>query len=162
MSNRKRTPDKEPEAQTGTAVAKPAAAANDNAPAQTGTAVAEPPATEASANKPTFAERVGQRKWVAAPDPFGIDGDYLAGVRLLESKRDRQMALRFEEKPSKEVIDKLKDAGYHWNPVDRIWAHPVREDSAHTTRVEATDLYKAVVLMIRQERGIEAGPEIPF
>ena len=160
MSNRKRTPDKEPEAEAGTAVAEPQAAANDNAPAETGTAVAEPPATEAK--KPTFAERVGQRKWVAAPDPFGIDGDYLAGVRLLESKRDRQMALRFEEKPSKEVIDKLKDAGYHWNPVDRIWAHPVRPDTAHATRVEATDLYKAVVRMIRQERGIEAGPEVPF
>jgi hypothetical protein len=43
MSNRKRTPDKEPEAEAATAVAEPQAAANDNAPVETGTAVAETP-----------------------------------------------------------------------------------------------------------------------
>jgi hypothetical protein len=150
MSNRKRTPDQEPQAETATtAVAAPPAAANDSAPA-------------ANDNKPTFAERVGQRKWTATPDPFGIASDSLAGVRLLEGKQDRQMALKFEEKPSAAVIDKLKDAGYHWNPVDRIWAHPVRSDSAMSTRIDAERLYQEVRMMIRQERGIETGPEVPF
>jgi hypothetical protein len=157
MSNRKRTPDdKSTEsateatpAATGTAVAEPPAAANDTAPA-------------ANDNKPSFAERVGQRQRVTAADPFGVAGDYLAGVRLFESKQDRQMALKFEEKPSAAVIDKLKDAGYHWNPVDKIWAHPVRSDSAMSTRIDAERLYQEVRQMIRQERGIEGGQEVPF
>ena len=70
MSSRKRTPDKES--------------------TETTTAVAEPPAAEAGADKQSFADRVGQKKWVTAPDPFGIAKDNLAGVRLFESKQDRQ------------------------------------------------------------------------
>src|SRR5690242_19418411 len=77
--SRKRTPDEKP-AEDSTAVAEPPAAANDNAPA-------------ANDNQPSFTERVGQRQRVSAADPYGIAGDYLAGVRLFESKRDRQMAL---------------------------------------------------------------------
>jgi len=147
MSSRKRTPDKES--------------------TETTTAVAEPPAAEASPDKPSFAERVGQRKWVPAPDPFGIATDNLAGVRLFESKRDRQMAIKFgdgrpEDKPSQAVIDKVKEAGYRWNPTDRIWAHPVEADSAIRTRIEAGRLYEEVRQMIRREKGIETGQEIPF
>jgi len=146
--SRKRTPDEQP-AEASTAVAEPPAAANDNAPA-------------ANDNKPSFAERVGQRQRASAADPYGIAGDYLAGVRLFESKRDRQMALKFEDKPSQAVIDKLKEAGYRWNPVDKIWAHPVRSDSAMSTRIEAERLYQEVRQMIRQEKGIETSQEVPF
>jgi hypothetical protein len=108
--SRKRTPDEQP-AEASTAVTEPPAAANDNAPA-------------ANDNQPSFAERVGQRQRISAADPFGIAKDNLAGVRLFDSKRDRQVALKFEEKPSQPVIDKLKDAGFHWEPTDKIWAHP--------------------------------------
>src|SRR5437667_8212420 len=113
--SRKRTPDEK---------------STETTTAETAIAVTEPPAAEAGADKPSFAERVGQKKRPSVADPYGIAGDYLAGVRLFESKQDRQMALKFEEKPSQAVIDKLKDAGYHWNPLDKIWAHPVRPDSA--------------------------------
>ena len=120
-----------------------------------------------SETSPSFAERVGQKKRVSAPDPFGIATDYLAGVRLFESKQDRQMAIKFgegrpEDKPSQAVIDTMKEAGYRWNPSDRIWAHPVRSESAMSTRIEAERLYQDVRQMIRQEKGIEAGPEIPL
>jgi hypothetical protein len=145
MSSRERTPDEES--------------------TQTPTAVAEPPAAEAQGQ--SFADRVGQKKWVSAPDPFGIATDNLAGVRLFESKRDRQMAIKFgegrtEDKPSQAVIDRMKDAGYRWNPADRIWAHPVSAESAMATRIEAERLYQEVRQMIRQEKGIEAGPELSF
>ena len=146
--SRKRTPEEQP-AEASTAVAEPPAAANDNAPA-------------ANDNQPSFAERVGQRQRVSTADPFGIAGDYQAGVRLFESKRDRQMALKFEEKPGQAVIDRLKEAGYHWNPLDKIWAHPVRAESAMSTRIEAERLYQEVRQMIRQEKGIETGQEVPF
>ena len=147
MSSRERTPD-EPSTETTTAVA-------------------EPTATGTEADRPSFAERVGQRNRVTAPDPFGIASDYLAGVRLFESKRDRQVAIKFgegrpEDKPSQAVIDRLKESGYHWNPSDRIWAHPVVSESARSTRIEAERLYQEVRQMIRQEKGIETGPEVPF
>src|SRR6202162_4519717 len=121
MSSRKRTPDKES--------------------TETTTAVAEPPAPEAKPEGQSFAERVGQRKWVAPADPFGIATDNLAGVRLFESKRDRQMAIKFgegrpEDKPSQAVIDTMKEAGFRWNPADRIWTQPARPESRRSHRVE--------------------------
>jgi hypothetical protein len=140
--SRKRTPDQEKPEST--------------------TAVAEPPAAEPTADGQGFADKVGQRKGVTAPDPFGIAVDILAGVRLFESRRDRQMAIKFDDKPGQVVIDKMKEAGYRWNPSDQIWAHPVASDSAMSTRIEAERLYQEVRQMVRQEKGIEDGQEIPF
>ena len=137
----------------------------DQESTETSTAVAEPPAAETNSDGPSFAERVGQRKWTPAPDPFGIATDYQAGVSLFESKRDRRMAIKFgegrpEDKPSQAVIDKMKEAGYRWHPSQRIWAHPVRSESAMGTRIEAERLYQEVCGMIRSEKGIESGPEL--
>ncbi len=148
MSPRKRTPDQEPTAEAASAVA-------------------EPPTAETNAQGQSFADRVGQRKTIMPPDPFGIASDTVAGVQLFESKRHRQMALRFgegrpEDKPSQAVIDKVKEAGYRWNPVDRVWAHQVTPESAMSTRIEAERLYQDVRQMIRQEKGIESGQEISF
>jgi hypothetical protein len=159
MSPRKRTPDKE-STETTTATAEPSAS-------EATTAVAEAPAPEADENGQSFADRVGQKKYVPAPDPFGLAVDNVAGVRLFESKQDRQMALkfgegRFEDKPSQAVIGRLKEAGYRWNPSDRIWAHPVEPESAMTTRIEAKRLYDDVCRMIRQEKSIEPQPDLPF
>lgn len=143
---------------------------NNNTPDQespgTATAVAEPPATDAGADQRSFADKVGKRKPVSIADPFGIAVDVATGIRLFESKRDRQMAIKFgegraEDKPSQAVIDRLKEAEYHWNPTDRIWAHPVG-DSAMSTRIQAERLYQEVRQMVRKDKGIESGPEVPF
>ncbi len=150
MPSRKRTPAQK-STETPTVVAEPPAA-------ETTTAVAEPPAPETNGNGQSFADRVGQKKWVYAPDPFGIATDYQAGVRLFESKQDRQMAIKFEDKPSQAVIDTMKEAGYRWNPSDRIWSHPVWPESAMSTRIDAERLYQEVCKMIRLDKGIE-GPE---
>jgi hypothetical protein len=144
MSSRKGTPDQQ---------------STENA-----SAVAEPPAAEDKADGQSFADKVGQRERVSAPDPFGIARDNLAGVRLFESRQDRQMAIQFgegrrEDKPSQAVIERMKEAGYRWNPSDRIWAFPVGPESAVRTRSEAQRLYQEVCKMIRLEKGIEAGPE---
>ncbi len=145
MSSRKITPDQES--------------------TETTTAVAEPPPPETNANSQSFADRVGQRKRVAAPDPFGIAVDTVAAVRLFESKQDRQMAIMFgdgspQDRPSQAVIDTMKGAGYRWDPSDRIWAYPVQADTARTTRIEAERLYQEVCKMIRLEKSVEAGPDI--
>ena len=162
MSSRKRTPSKEATA-TSTAVAEPPVAE----PPTAETPVVEVPTAETNGNSQSFADRVGQRKWVAAPDPFGIAKDNLAGVRLFESREDGQMAIKFgsgspEDKPSQAVIDKMKEAGYRWNMADRIWTYPVRPDSAMSTRIDAEKLYQEVRQMIRQEKGIEATQDVPF
>ncbi len=133
----------------------------------TTTAATEPPAAEPVADKPGFAERVGQRKRPGAPDPYLIATDTVAGVRLFESKQDKQMAIKFgdgrpEHKPSDAVLDVLRDAGYRWNNRDRIWAYPVQDDAALRTRIEAEQLFQEVRSIIRHEKGIEAGPEIRF
>ena len=143
---------------------------NNNTPDQgsseTPTAVADPSAEDVGADQPSFAERVGRKKPVSVADPFEVAVDTAAGVRLFESKHDRQVAIKFgdgrpEDKPSQAVIDRMKQAGYRWNPSDRIWVHPVRAESAKSTRIEADRLYQEVCKMIRQEKGIEA-PGIPF
>ena len=159
MSPRKRTPDQD-STKTTTATVEPSAS-------ESATAVLEAPSPDANDNGQSFAERVGQRKYVPAPDPFGLAVDKVAGVRLFESKQDRQMAIKFgegrrEDKPSQAVIDKMKEAGYRWNPSDRIWAHRVEADSAMTTRIEAKRLYDDVCQMIRNEKGIESNPDLPF
>jgi len=152
--SRKRNSDQTPSTETTTTIAEPAEAVNDNTPA-------------ANDNQPSFADRVGQKQRPSAPDPFGIAGDYVAGVRLFESKQDRQMAIKFgegrpEDKPSQAVIDKLKDAGYRWNPAHKIWTYPVRADSALRTRIDAERLYQEIRTMIREEKGIAPGQEVPF
>jgi hypothetical protein len=157
MSTRKRTPD-QPSTETSTAVAEPPAAAADTPQAANDNGAPQ----AANDNKPSFAERVGQRKWATAPDPFRIAGDYLAGVYLYESKRDRQMAIKFDEKPPQPVLDKVSEAGFRWDRENQIWAHPVWPSSAMATRINAERLYQEVRAMIRQAKGIEASPEVPF
>jgi hypothetical protein len=138
--SRKRTTDQEPSVETPTAVA-------------------EPPAEEAK----SFAEKIKQER-SRIPDPFGQARDNVAGVRLFISKADDQMAMMFgdgssKDKPSQAVIDKMHEAGWKWNNADRIWA---RKGLFRADQIDAERLYQEVRQMIRQEKGIEPGPEVPF
>jgi hypothetical protein len=128
-------------------------------------AITESSTPETQENSPTFAERVGKKKWTPAPDPFSIATDYQIGVRLFESKRDHQMAIMFgegrmEDKPSLAVLKRLYDAGFRWNQEDRIWACKFKSNNAITTRFEAKRLHREVCNMIRDERGMDPLPEI--
>jgi hypothetical protein len=154
---RKRKPDKEP-ATTDT---------TETTGADASTALAEPVATAAEDTpqavqdtRPSFAERVGQRMRASAAAPYVIAADPVLGIRLYESKRDRQMAIKFEEKPSRAVLDRMHDAGWVWKQADKIWAHAITPEFAAVTRVKAERLYQEVRTMLRQEIG--AGQEIPF
>lgn len=131
----------------------------------TGTAVMEPPVAETPApeSQPSFVEKLArQRNPGIVPDPFGIAGDYVVGVRLFEDRRDRLMAIKFEQKPSAEVLTRMKDSGFRWNPRDQVWVHPIYPDQARQIRIEAERTYQDVCQMIRQERGLGDSPEIPF
>ena len=128
---------------------------------ETTTAAADPPAAEAKPEGKSFADRVGQRKRVPTPDPFPIVTDAVAGVKLFEDKRERLMVIKFDEKPPQAVIDMLNEGGYRWNRIERVWAHPVTDDSAMRTRIEAEWLYQEIRHMVRQEKGIDPAPELP-
>ena len=128
---------------------------------ETTTAAADPPAAEAKPEGKSFADRVGQRKRVSIPDPFPIATDRVVGIKLFEDKRERQMVIKFDDKPTQAVIDMLKEGGYRWNSKERVWTHPVEPDSANTTRIEAEWLYQEIRHIIRQEKGIDPAPELP-
>jgi hypothetical protein len=133
--------------------------------AQAAEPVSAPPVAPA---QESFVERLqrerGQKRPAEnrIPDPFGIASDYAAGVHLFENRQDRLMVIKFDEKPSPEVLDRLKDSGFRWNPRDKVWVSPIRPDSARTIRIEAERTYQVVSSMIRQEKGIGSSPEVPF
>ena len=135
----------------------------DQESTETYTTVTEtPPAAQTAQPSPGFADKVGQKKWVSQPDPYLIGIDTVAGVRLYESKQDRQMAIKFETKPPQPVIDKMHEERWIWKPADKIWSYPVRAETAMRVRIEAERLYQEVSKMIRQEKGIDTSQEIPF
>jgi phage terminase large subunit-like protein len=151
--SRKRTPD---EKSTETTIA-------ETSTAETTTAVAEPPAAETKAEGQTFAERVGQKKWKPDPDPFEIKSDFEAGIHLFRSRRDQQMAIKFDKKPPEAVLDKMREAeGWTWKRADGIWALSFTPDNARSRHILAERLYDEVLPILRQELGIGAGQEVPF
>lgn len=111
----------------------------------------------------SFAERVRrERRPLIASDPFAIAGDMEAGVRLFEGRQDRLMMIKFEEKPGSEVLARMKEYGFRWNPRDMVWVHPVRPDNEHSIRLEAGRLYQEVRSMLRDAKGLQNNQEIPF
>ena len=140
----------------------------DSASEMTGTAVMDPtPQAVAQPQfeeaQPSFVEKLArQRNPGIIPDPFGIAGDREAGVRLFENRRDRLMVIKFEQKPSSDVLTRMKDGGFRWNPRDQVWVHPIYQEQARQIRIEAERTYQEVCQMIRQERGLGSGQEIPL
>lgn len=131
------------------------------------TAVMEPPVPQApevpaAAPEPSFVEKLARQRTGIVPDPFGIAGDYEAGVRLFENRRERLMAIKFDQKPGPEVLTRLKDDGFRWNPRDQVWVHPIYPDQARRIRIDAERTYQDVRQMIRDERGLGTSPDIPF
>ncbi len=158
--SRKRTPE-------------PSNTSTDNQDSTAATATTEPVATQtaepvAVPPQESFVERIqrerGRKRSPESriPDPFGIASDYSAGVHLFENRQERLMVIKFDEKPSPAVLDRLKDSGFRWNPRDKVWVNPIRPETARSTRIEAERAYQVVSGMIRQEKGIESGQEIPF
>ena len=114
-------------------------------------------------NPMSFADRVRrERRPLIASDPFAIAGDMQAGVRLFESRQDRLMMIKFEAKPGNEVLARMKEYGFRWNPRDMVWVHPIRPDNEHSLRVESGRLYQEVRAMLREAKGLENNQDIPF
>lgn len=118
----------------------PALAGHDAGHAHPADANGEPHAHAGLQKKPT-------------PDPFGIATDYAAGVRLLESRKYRQVQIAFEDKPGQAVIDAVKAAGFKWNGPDRVWTKQLGQQPAQV-RVDAERVFEEACRLIREEKGI--------
>jgi hypothetical protein len=113
-----------------------------------------------------FAEKVVRKKSAPTTHSFSVITNPLGGVKLFEDKRRNQMVIKFGEgrpndRPSRAMIDLLEEAGYRRIFNESVWTHPIRPDTAITTRFVAGWLYEQIRRMIRQEKGITPWPELP-
>ena len=118
------------------------------------------PASEATSGDdvPTFAQKhLSKSELGSRSQNFGIAGDYEAGVRLIENRRDQLMTLKFDQKPSHGVLAKLRDAGFRWHPRDEVWNRSIQPENARQTRIEAEKLFDDIRQAIRLERGLSEG-----
>lgn len=90
------------------------------------------------------------------PKPFGYKQDAVAGVRLLEDRRFKQLQLKFREKPSEAVRAVVAEAGWRWRPHEEHWTKQTPAEKGWQTRAEADALYERVVTTIRAEMGVTA------
>jgi hypothetical protein len=108
------------------------------------------------------------KKFVPAPDPFEVRSDKPAGIRLFQSRRHNDftgMVIQFgkglpEDKPSDQVIAKVKEFGYHWHSPDKVWRHEMRSSNASIVRYDADRLFNELVKTIYAEKGIEKSPGV--
>ena len=84
-------------------------------------------------------------------------------MTLLEDRRFKQAQLRFAAKPSDEVRQAVREAGFQWRSQEEAWTKRIDPEKAWRTRAEAKALYDRVTAMIRAERGLaparDAGPQ---
>lgn len=90
------------------------------------------------------------------PNPFGFRHDAVAGVRLLEDRRFKQLQLRFVAKPSEAVRAVVAEAGWRWRPQEEHWTKQIDAEKGWQTRADADALYERVVTTIRAEMGVTA------
>jgi hypothetical protein len=135
-------------------------------------AAAEPPVSEAAIaetaeDTPKFADRVGKKKWTPRPERSQVVIDSSTGVQLFRSDRKSRMEIQFgdgspNDKPSQGVLDKMHAAGWKWKSADRVWVQPFTPDSVIRKHIEAERLFDDVSQIIRQEKGVATGPQVPF
>ena len=86
------------------------------------------------------------------PNPFGVRADVVAGVRLQEDKRYRQMQLSFDTKPSDAVRHAVRDAGFQWRSQEQVWSKRIDPDQGWRTRAGAEELFDQVTTLIPTEQ----------
>lgn len=91
---------------------------------------------------------------VKTPNPYPFRSDPQTGVILLEDRQLRKMLMKFDMKPSDEVRQALRDAGFRWKSTNQAWEIPVDREQSWTARAQADKIFKDVTGMIRQELGI--------
>jgi hypothetical protein len=108
----------------------------------------------------SHAEAVGKRPFTPHKDPFSLINDYVAGVKLSESRQHGEMIIAFREKPSAAVLEKMRDGHFQWHSRDKVWTRKLGDDPM-TVRIDAERLHREVSGMIREEKGVAEGHGVP-
>jgi hypothetical protein len=113
-----------------------------------------PPTEPPTSGEAQAGEAQPKSKWVTR---FGSYGDYQAGVRLIEDRKNRRMTIQFEEKPSDAVraVLKSEEYGYRYDSEDQLWYKAINPAKPRQSREEADELVQKLANMIRQEKGLE-------
>jgi hypothetical protein len=90
---------------------------------------------------------------VKIPNPYPFRYDAQTGVILLEDRQLLKMQFKFDVKPSDEVRQTLRDAGFRWKSLHQTWELAIDKE-AWTARIAADKIFQQVTDMIRQELGI--------
>ncbi len=89
-------------------------------------------------------------------DPFDFADDYAAGVHLLESKKFRQMQMRFDDKPPQPVLEAMRASNWTFRPEEAIWTIQIPWEAPRQTRIDAEQLFQTVRNMVREAKGLPA------
>ena len=95
-----------------------------------------------------------ERTCISGPKPFAIKSSAIVGVTLLENQEFQWLLFQFSEKPKDEISELLRGAGYRWRPSDRVWFHPIEQESGWKTRLDAERLFDTVIELMSRNPGI--------
>jgi hypothetical protein len=115
---------------------------------------AEPTAPEAGREEQADAgpPDVAKSKWLPRFEGYT---DPEAGVRLIEDRENRRMTIKFDAKPSKAVLDVMKqESGYRFDGEDELWYKFINPAKPRQTRAEAEEVVVKVANMVRQDKGL--------
>lgn len=119
-------------------------------------AVASPASAPAA-----YADGVADSTRAYPSDPRGWKLDNLAGVRLLESFKFKQIQIAFTREPGDEIRDKLAQAGFVFRDSEGIFTKQLGDAPAQT-RYRAEGLYAEICDMIREREGLTSREQPPF
>ena len=114
----------------------------------------------AHAHGHSHADRVLKREPIVQSGLTYSRSDAVAGVkqgevfRLVGEYKVREAVIAFAEKPSREVVAAMHDAGFAWKPADKIWTYTVGHQTAAQDRLHAERTFDQVAAMLRREKGI--------
>jgi len=91
---------------------------------------------------------------IKTPNPYPFRSDRQTGVVLQEDRQLRKMQLKFDTKPSDEVRQALREAGFRWKAQNQAWEISVDREQSWPARATADTLFQQVTGMIRQELGV--------
>jgi len=110
-----------------------------------------------------LAEHVDDRPMDGArPNPRAWDSNNELSVEYRTRTEPYEAQIAFREKPSQEILDYIKQHGFHWNSQDKAWARPISYGSQEQDRLFGRRAYAEVVKMLRKEKGLATDPEVAF
>ncbi|MBA4067189.1 MAG: hypothetical protein C0501_26485 [Isosphaera sp.] len=144
MPRKRKQPDPEVAQATDATPAEPAAAA-------------EPPPDPDAGEQP-------QRQWAEGPrwsETASLSAErYGPTMAVGRDHKYKQMAIRFTEKPEREVIDALHAGGWTWRGKEKFWTKQLDPGRPATSQRAAEDFFHDLAEGMRARRGLADSPAV--